>query len=101
MNPPLLDATKAVKIFMHVAPCNSAIEILCIITLWCVSSPIENVVAAVEVQVLIFGVSLEAATEPMSQNAMQSIVDSHVYKSFSFFFAYVHRTLPFTICTEC
>ena len=63
----------------NIYACNSAIEIKCIITLWCVSSPIENVVAAVEVQVLIFGVSLEAATEPVSQNAMQSnaIADSH------------------------
>ena len=28
------------------------------VTLWCISSPIENVVTTVEVQILIFGVPL-------------------------------------------
>ena len=37
------------------------------VTLWCVSSPIENIVATVEVQVLIFGDPLQATTESVSQ----------------------------------
>ena len=43
------------------------------VTLWCVPSPIENIVAAIEVQILVFGVSLHVATESVCESKSRII----------------------------